>query len=107
MAVSGSCVLVQICNSLLPDALPPATQDPSLNYICVKRVTDALGIQQVRSDPSITWRCIGKAVEIFCKNMCVPPSISRSYEKSASYLPPCILRMKRDTMDYLDDSRRH
>eukprot|EP00903_Cladosiphon_okamuranus_P014233 g13222.t1 len=44
--LEGSSVVVQICNALLPGVLPPATQDPKLNYICVKRITDALGMQQ-------------------------------------------------------------
>lgn len=47
--LSGSSAVVQICNALLQGVLPPATQDPNLNYICVKRITDALGTQQVRS----------------------------------------------------------
>lgn len=47
--MSGSSAVVQICNALLQDVLPPATQDPSLNYICVKRITDALGVQQVNT----------------------------------------------------------
>lgn len=45
---SGSSVVVQICNALLTGVLPPATQDPSLNYIYVKRISDASGVQQVR-----------------------------------------------------------
>lgn len=43
----GSSVVVQIFNALLENVLPPATQDPALNFIGVKRVTDALGVQQV------------------------------------------------------------
>lgn len=46
----GSSAVVQICNALLQDVLPPATQDPNLNYICVKRITDALGVQQVNTE---------------------------------------------------------
>lgn len=43
----GSSVVVQICNALLENVLPAASQDPALNFIGVKRVTDALGVQQV------------------------------------------------------------
>lgn len=39
--------MVQICNALLVDVLPPATQDPALNYVYVKRLADATGILQV------------------------------------------------------------
>eukprot|EP00752_Nemacystus_decipiens_P005082 g4612.t2 len=44
--LEGSSAVVQICNALLQNVLPPATQDPNLNYICVKRITDALGAPQ-------------------------------------------------------------
>ncbi|CAM9483080.1 unnamed protein product [Ectocarpus sp. 4 AP-2014] len=44
--LEGSSVVVQICNALLENVLPAATQDPALNFIGVKRVADALGVQQ-------------------------------------------------------------
>lgn len=47
--LSGSAVVVQICNALVQNVLPPAMQDPNLNYICVKRIADALGVQQVKA----------------------------------------------------------
>lgn len=47
LLLSGSSAVVQICNALLRDVLPLGTQDPNLNYIYVKRITDAAGAQQV------------------------------------------------------------
>lgn len=40
--------MVQVCNALLMNVLPPASQDPALNYIYVKRLTDFTGLQQVQ-----------------------------------------------------------
>lgn len=47
LPLPGSSAVVQTCNALLQNVLPPGTQDPNLNYIYVKRVTDAAGTQQV------------------------------------------------------------
>lgn len=38
---------MQICNSLLENVMPPATQDPNLDFTYVKRFGDAAGLSQV------------------------------------------------------------
>lgn len=39
--------MVQVCNALLENVLPPATEDPALNFIYVKRLADVTGVEQV------------------------------------------------------------
>lgn len=48
---TGSSAIVQICNALLKDVLPPAVQDPELNYVRVKQLMNAVVGNQVKPSP--------------------------------------------------------